>query len=84
MWLEIDFVIFFLVKRPCRYLDPLSSTENINYQRAFSSMLPVKARQSSSIRAAAGLGQEPFSNPFDTPLELCESVCLIIVNGNGD
>lgn len=50
-----------------RYLGALSSIEDPDYLTAFGSILGVEARQSSFIRA--GLGEAPFPNPFDTPLD---------------
>lgn len=51
----------------CRYLGALSAIEDPDYLTAFGSILGVEARQSSYIRA--GLGEAPFPNPFDTPLD---------------
>ena len=50
-----------------RYLGALSSIEDPDYLTAFGSILGVEARQSSVIRAS--LGEAPFPNPFDTPLD---------------
>lgn len=58
------------------YLGALSSIEDPDYLTAFGSILGVEARQSSSIRA--GLGEAPFPNPFDTPLDFNEAHTLAL------
>ena len=50
-----------------RYLGAAASLADKDYLTAAGSILASKARHTSYLRAA--LGESPFSNPFDTPLD---------------
>ena len=56
----------------CRYLGTLPNIGKKDYLTALSSILSVEARHTSYLRAA--IGETPFANPFDTPLDFVRTI----------
>ena len=57
-----------------RYLGAAASIVDKDYLGATSSILSIEGRHTSYLRAA--LGESPFPNPFDTPLDFVRTPAL--------